>query len=361
MTKKLLEILLEENLIDRMQQQTILYRQRLYGGKVGSHILALGYLDEKQLSHALSAYYGVPEIDPHVLDTIDRKLILDFPINLAKKYKALPLMKIKKSLSIVISDPSDKEAIRKIQSETGMEVKLYVAPEHLIKKYLIKYYNLPPSFMLTSDIVGKNTEEELQSNVISLNDGYEMESFAPANETLVELPESKSPVSKTLKTIKNDSQVFDLVAAKNFNEYADKVTSMMFLGLNKIIFFEINPNEIKPLAAKGWRAMQNIANRPAFKIKNDNINYYILLQENFYYGAITDIVDKDLAMFLIEKPVSELEQYSSMFITLSNLDKVYFMIYGDFNGDKIPEQYRRAWKDMLPKLLDTVNYLLNSE
>jgi hypothetical protein len=328
---------------------------------VGSHILALGYLDEKQLSHALSTRYGVPEIDPHVLDMIDRKLILDFPINLAKKYKALPLMNIKKSLSIVISDPSDKEAIRKIQSETGMEVKPYVAPEHVIKKYLIKYYNLPPSFMLTSDIVGKNTKEELQSNMISPNDGYEMESFTPANETVVDLPESKTLALKTLKTIKNDSQVFDLVAAKSFDQYADKVTSMLFLGLNKIIFFEISPNEIRPLAAKGWRAMQNYGNKPAFKIKSNDINYYILLQENFYYGAITDIVDKGLAKYLIEKPVSELEQYFSMFITLSNLDKVYFMIYGDFNGDKIPEQYRKAWKDMLPKLMDTVNYLLHSE
>jgi hypothetical protein len=361
MVKKLLEILLDENLIDRMQQQTILYRQRLYGGKVGSHILALGYLDEKQLSHALSTRYGVPEIDPHVLDTIDRKLILDFPINLAKKYKALPLMRIKKSLSIVISDPSDKAAIRKIQSETGMEVKPYVAPEHVIKKYLIKYYNLPPSFMLTSDIVGKNTEEELQSNAISLNDGYEMESFTPANETVVDTQESKIRISKTLKTIKNDSQVFDLAAAKSFDEYADKVTSMLFLGLNKIIFFEISSTEIKPLAAKGCRAMHKITDKPSFKIKSDDINYYILLQENFYYGAISDIVDKDLAMFLIEKPVSELEKYYSMFITLSNLDKVYFMIYGDFNGDKIPEQYRQGWKDMLPKLLDTVNYLLHSE
>jgi hypothetical protein len=361
MAKKLLEILLEENLIDRMQQQTILYRQRLYGGKVGSHILALGYLDEKQLSHALSTHYGVPEIDPHVLDTIDRKLILDFPINLAKKYKALPLMKIKKSLSIVIADPSDKAALRKIQSETGMEVKPYVAPEHVIKKYLIKYYNLPPSFMLTSDIVGKNTEEELQSKSNNINDGCKMESFVPANETVVDLQDSKSLVSNTLKTIKSDPQVFDLIAAKNFNEYADKVSSMLFLGLNKIIFFEIDPSEIRPLAAKGWRAMQNVAMKPVFKIKSNDINYYILLQENFYYGSITDIVDKDLAMFLIEKPVSNLEQYFSMFLTLSNLDKIYFLIYGDFNGDRIPEQYRRTWKDMLPKLLDTVNYLLHSE
>lgn len=361
MPKKLLEALLEENLIDRMQQQTILYRQRLYGGKVGSHILALGYLDEKQLSHALSTHYGVPEIDPHVLDTIDRKLILDFPINLAKKYKALPLMKIKKTLSIVISDPSDKAAINKIQSETGLEIKPYVAPEHLIKKHLIKYYNLPPSFMLTSDIAGKVADEPVKPDINSFDTRDSLQTFIPANETMVEMKESKTLGSKTMKSIKNDPEVFDLVATKNFEDYAAKVTSMLFLGLNKIIFFEITPSEIKPLSAKGWRLMQNVANKPVFNIKSNDINYYILLQENFYYGPIIDIVNKDLAMFLIEKPVEEIDKYHSMFITLTNRDKVYFMIYGDFNGDKIPEQYVRVWKENLPKLLDTVNYLLHSD
>lgn len=361
MAKRLLEILLEENLIDRMQQQTILYRQRLYGGKVGSHILALGYLNEKQLSHALSIHYGIPEIDPHVLDTIDRKLILDFPINLAKKYIALPLMKIKKTLSIVISDPSDQAALKKIQSEIGMEIKTYVAPEQLIKKYIIKYYNLPPSFLLTSDIGPK--EEKSEKTVEELGFVYsdEMESFAPKNEVVMDLNMSGKKKAMPLQKIKKDSQVFDLLSVKNFNEYAEKIANLLFLGLNKLILFEINNSEIRPITAKGWRMMQGEKDGLFYKTQQEDINYYIMLQENFYCGPITDIVSEKLASYLVEKPAVQLEKYHAMFLTLSIGNKVYFLIYGDFNGDKIPEQYQRKWKELLPKLLDTTQFLMQSE
>lgn len=360
MAKKLLEILLEENLIDRMQQQTILYRQRLYGGKVGSHILALGYLSEKQLAHALSVHYGIPEIDTHVLDNIDRKLILDFPINLAKKYIALPLMKIKKNLSIVIADPSDSSALKKIQAETGMDIKTYVAPEYIIKKYIIKYYNLPPSFLITSDIASKNSDQPKSIEEMGFKYNVEMESFAPKNEIVMDVPDQKLFTAKAIKTLKKDSQVFDLVAAKSFEDYAEKISSMLFLGLNKLIIFEINPQEIRPLSSRGWRAMQNNRERPIYKTIKDDINYYLLMQENFYCGSIIDIVSEKLAMYLIEKPVMQLDKYYSMFITLSSKNKVYFMIYGDFNGDKIPEQYQKTWKEMLPKLLDSAHFLLES-
>lgn len=60
MAKRIGEILLEHGSINQEQLDAALGRQRRFGGRLASNILAMGYLDERSLAQALSLQLGVP-------------------------------------------------------------------------------------------------------------------------------------------------------------------------------------------------------------------------------------------------------------------------------------------------------------
>src|SRR5947199_8731404 len=59
------EILVRHKLIDREQLRLALERQKRHaGGRLGEHLIALGYLTEDVLTQQLAKQFGIPIVDP---------------------------------------------------------------------------------------------------------------------------------------------------------------------------------------------------------------------------------------------------------------------------------------------------------
>ncbi|HYB22052.1 MAG TPA: type II secretion system protein GspE, partial [Thermodesulfobacteriota bacterium] len=63
MSGRLGELLVNNGLITPKQLEEALQEQKISGNKLGSSLVKLGYISEKNLVSFLSRHYGVPAID----------------------------------------------------------------------------------------------------------------------------------------------------------------------------------------------------------------------------------------------------------------------------------------------------------
>jgi|GEM_PF-3877567 len=355
MPKKILEILIEQKYITEEQREKILQHQRRYGGKVGGHLLALGYLNPKQLSKGLSIKFNCPEIDPLVLKNIDRNLINEFPIKLARKYLCLPLIRVNKVLSIAISNPNDKEALKKIEFGTGYQIRPYVAPDALLREMIMKYYNLDRSFIDT-----ERSPADAGTD-ISDEESTDIESFIPQNELFIssdEYSEISDEEIYQLVVEPSDPLIEELIKSRSVYEFSNLAIDNLFIGLNRIIILEIHEKAIKPIVSKGWVRDQGMSDEVNFPINPSSINYNLLLQKDLFYGPIDRIAIADLAYYLIGDVRENLENFYTLFGYLTFGNRMLYLIYADLNGQPIPEQYIQTWRELLPKIQEGFNHLL---
>jgi hypothetical protein len=363
MNKKILEILIEEKVIDEKMMINALNRQSQVGGKVGGHLLALGYVNPRQLARALSKRFLIPDVEPSVLDQIDAKLINEFPMHLARKYIALPLMKVKNQLSIVISDPSNLDSIRVITAQTGMRIRPFVAPEDIIKKKIVEYYKLDHSFLIPDKSAYKNhaTQDEFMIKAYDLDKLDEIDNYIPATETFLSIPEEEKIHSETsnypLIAAPGDPYVLGLTKVRSMDEFASEITEQLFLGLNRIAVFELYADRLEHIASKNWHSEKGTK---SITFKKDGINFYILLQENFFSGPLNMIVSDEMAGFLIQDILPDYSGWHAVAIVLNYLNNPHYFVLGDLNGQIIPDKYQETWKTKQPKFQEALEYLIPS-
>lgn len=136
----LLDMLKNNGLITREQFDEALKNRVLYGGKIGTSLIELGYVREDDLARFLSGKLAVPFVDAARLLAIPPETILLIPRDLALKYRVIPIHRDKKRLFLVMADPADLKAIDEISFITGFIIKPVVAPEVRLVQALGKYY-----------------------------------------------------------------------------------------------------------------------------------------------------------------------------------------------------------------------------
>jgi type IV pilus assembly protein PilB len=83
------ELLVKENLITAEQLDAALKHQRQNGGRLGSILISLGYVEDDDITSILSRKYGVPSINLAYFE-IDPAVIKLIPIDVAQKYMVVP-------------------------------------------------------------------------------------------------------------------------------------------------------------------------------------------------------------------------------------------------------------------------------
>jgi hypothetical protein len=136
----LLDMLLNAGLINRDQFEEALRNRVLYGGKIGTSLIELGYIREEDLARFLSVKLSVPYVHPDQLLHIPLEVIELLPKELALKYGAIPLSLERKRLSLVMADPSDLHAIDEIGFITGYSITPLITPEVRLVQALGIYY-----------------------------------------------------------------------------------------------------------------------------------------------------------------------------------------------------------------------------
>jgi type IV pilus assembly protein PilB len=133
------QVLLKEGLITRHQLAEALKIQERLNARLGHILVKLGYVENKTLEECLSKQLNVPVTNLDRLE-IPPGIIKYLPYELAKQHLAIAIDFNDDTLTVVMADPSDSEAIEDLQSKTNLLIKANLASEGSIIEAFRKYY-----------------------------------------------------------------------------------------------------------------------------------------------------------------------------------------------------------------------------
>jgi hypothetical protein len=142
MQMKVGSLLVKDKLVTEAQLEEALRNQVIFGGRIGTNLIELGYITADQMAEYLSRHKGVPQARPGDLHSIPPEVIALVPAEIAKKHQVLPIRLDKKRLSVAMADPSDLETIDKLSFMTGMYINPLVIPELMLIMALERYYKI---------------------------------------------------------------------------------------------------------------------------------------------------------------------------------------------------------------------------
>ncbi|MBI5969437.1 MAG: type IV-A pilus assembly ATPase PilB [Deltaproteobacteria bacterium] len=157
MSVRLGELLVSKGLITSKQLDAALQEQKISGNKLGTSLVKLGFIAEKNLVSFLSKHYGVPAIDLAEIQ-VDPDTIKMIPADVVYKYQILPIRRVGSTLRVAMSDPSNILAIDDVKFLTSCHVEVFVSTESAIKVAIDKYYD--PSTTMAEIMSGPMGEEE---------------------------------------------------------------------------------------------------------------------------------------------------------------------------------------------------------
>jgi hypothetical protein len=139
---KLGEALIKEALITRQQLEQALMRQVQFGGRIGTNIVELRFLEEDELLKFLSRYFRLPAIPLDEMNSVQEEVINSVSRELVDKYKILPFKKERNRLHTALLNPKDIKEINDLCFVTGFDIIPYVITELRMVYALEKYYGI---------------------------------------------------------------------------------------------------------------------------------------------------------------------------------------------------------------------------
>ncbi len=125
--------------ITKEQLQQGLALQKEKGGRLGSALVKLGFISEKELVEFLSQHFSVPAIDLQRVE-IDESVIKLIPADVSRKYMILPVAKVGAKITLAMIDPTNVFAMDDVKFMTGYNVDPVVASESALRIAIDKYY-----------------------------------------------------------------------------------------------------------------------------------------------------------------------------------------------------------------------------
>jgi hypothetical protein len=140
---KLGTLLLRNAAIGLSQLEAALRNQVLYGGRLGTNLVELGYLDLEALSAYLAELTGLPIATPTLLDDADKTLLEKLGADDAHRLRAIPLGAMGDAVAVAMVDPGDAMAVETLHARLGATVSPYVVPELRALYYLERHFGTP--------------------------------------------------------------------------------------------------------------------------------------------------------------------------------------------------------------------------
>ncbi|HEY5928425.1 MAG TPA: hypothetical protein VIV11_42355 [Kofleriaceae bacterium] len=143
---KLGTLLLRNAAIGLSQLEAALRNQVLYGGRLGTNLVELGFIDLELLSTYLAELTGYPIATPTLLDDADKALLDKLGSDDAHRLRAVPLGYLgagTESVAVALVDPTDTQALAELAERLGAKVTPYVVPELRALYYLERHFGTP--------------------------------------------------------------------------------------------------------------------------------------------------------------------------------------------------------------------------
>jgi len=164
---KLGTLLLRNAAIGLSQLEAALRNQVLYGGRLGTNLVELGYIDLELLSTYLAEMSGYPVATPSLLDDADKRLLDKLGPDDAHRLRVIPLSYLGEGtdkVAVGMVDPTDEEALQFLRKAFAADVTPYVVPELRALYYLEKLFGLPRRARFIRTGKGLEDEDEIRKD-----------------------------------------------------------------------------------------------------------------------------------------------------------------------------------------------------
>ncbi len=138
--KKLGDILVDAEIITEDQLKEALLLQKQDHRPLGELLMEMNYVTENQLYKALEYLFQVPYIN--LLETKPDKEALELITeSVAQRHVLIPVAATEKTITVVMKDPLNYEAVDDVGLLTGREVKIAISPQKDITNAIDRYYS----------------------------------------------------------------------------------------------------------------------------------------------------------------------------------------------------------------------------
>jgi hypothetical protein len=369
MAVKLGEMLIEAGLLTPVQLVEALKNQVNYGGRLGTNLIDMGYLEEEELDRFLSKKLGLPCATDEQLRSVSPEIITLFPKELAERYNVIPLRRENKRLTLAMMDPSDLSVMDEISFVTGYFIIPLVAPELRLLMALEKHYDIKRDIryvQISNKIVERqrlSKQDEIDDKAFHKVDPVDslkqqedelieiMDEIVASAEPLIleppmmepveeESPEPHSareePVMEKPSGLTFESLYEALIEVKDREEIADMLVA--FLGQD---FYRVALFMVKGTVVCGWRSLRDKKVVPGIENLQISLDVSSVLKtvidsKRFYSGAIPDAPENARMLSELggDMPVS------SLLIPMMLMGRVVAIVYVD--GGKEPLANRLA-------------------
>src|SRR5207249_673667 len=158
-TPRLGNVLIERGYVTVEQLNSCLSEQRAGGGKLLGEILVdRAFCTEDQITECLASVYGVPYAkletriaDPKVVDALPREYI--------EKNLVFPLFKIRGTLTVAVTEPTNLFLIDELKAQTSLEIQVVATSSKDVRRMIT---TLPDSkTFVIDDIIEDNAQAEV--------------------------------------------------------------------------------------------------------------------------------------------------------------------------------------------------------
>ena len=185
MPLKIGELLTKAKLVSQQQLEKALDEQKQTGGRLGEHLVRLGFVSEEDILDCLSQQYGVPSINLRHFD-IDEAMIRLIPADVARKYQFIPVSKTGATLTVAMADPTNVFAMDDITFITGYRVEPVVASEEALREAIDEYYGTTHAIELKKVMEDLSTVEDASLEVLEEEEDLDVQDMeASADEAPV--------------------------------------------------------------------------------------------------------------------------------------------------------------------------------
>lgn len=266
MAIKLGELLLNEKLITPGQLDEALKSQVIFGIKLGSSLIELGFISDEQLCRFLSGKLGVPAVNPRDMSWISPDVLALVPAELAGKYRVVPIRVDGKKLSLAMADPTDFKAMDELAFVTGCVILPHIVPDVRITAALSKYYQIRGDFRYLR-IEGELADRQRKAPVEHVDkkaEKIEIEMMSDSGELLnIEIPlefegfanlpdneDDYATASGGIERYSVDRLSLEFASAKNRDQVASVFIKYLGQEFNVAALFIVRNDR-----AVGWRGV----------------------------------------------------------------------------------------------------------
>ncbi len=142
---KLGTLLLRDGVITLSQLEAALRAQVLYGGRLGTNLVELDFVDVDTLGGYLAAVLDVPLATKDMLEATEPHVIAWFGGERADKYNAFPLGLDRthpEMMAVAFAEPRDDKQLDELAHSLQRAIVPYIAPELRLYYYLEKHYGI---------------------------------------------------------------------------------------------------------------------------------------------------------------------------------------------------------------------------